>query len=117
MSAIINPVVEICEHREFDAGVDVNRLTDDVGKLTGFMAHIRVRCRGCGVMMKFLGLPIGCHLDGATVSVGAEELRAAIAPHLDWIAPGKAPEFRGFVARQAPVVDVPVSGEIIKASH
>lgn len=65
-----------CEHREFDAFVEVNRI-EDVGR---FSADLRIRCRECGIPFRFIGLPAGVDLNGAAVSVDATEARLAIAP-------------------------------------
>jgi hypothetical protein len=65
-----------CEHFNFDASVEVNRL-EDVGK---FQAGIRIVCRDCGQPFRFLGLPMGVDLAGATTNGDATEARMAIAP-------------------------------------
>lgn len=67
-----------CEHENFDAHVAVNRL-EDVHK---FAADITIKCLDCGLSFRFLGLPVGLNLDGATISVDGTELRIAIEPAL-----------------------------------
>ncbi len=65
-----------CQHDDFIANVAVNRITD-----TGrFTADVRIRCRQCGIPMRFIGLPAGLDMDGASVSADATEARLAIAP-------------------------------------
>ena len=66
----------MCEHLNFTANVDVNRLVDS-GR---FQADVRIRCVDCGVPMRFIGLPAGLDLNGAAVSVDGTEGRFAIAP-------------------------------------
>ncbi len=65
-----------CEHKEFEASVTVNRLEDS----KRFMADVCIACRDCKKPFRFLGLPAGINLDGATVSIEATEARLAIAP-------------------------------------
>lgn len=66
----------MCEHKNFDAEVDVTRL-EDSGR---FQADVRIRCRDCGKPFRFIGLPAGLDLNGAATSVDATEGRFAIAP-------------------------------------
>lgn len=63
-----------CTHEEFDAQVDVNRLQPS-GR---FCADIRIQCRQCKEPFRFLGLPAGLDLNGASVSVDGTEARLAI---------------------------------------
>lgn len=63
-----------CEHKDFDAWVDVNRLEDS----RRFCADIRIKCRECGEPFRFLGLPAGLDLNGASVSVDGTEAHLAI---------------------------------------
>lgn len=67
---------ENCEHQSFRANVTVNRL-EDCGRFT---ADVKISCNDCGVDMRFIGLPCGVDLNGATVSADATEARLAIAP-------------------------------------
>lgn len=71
-----------CKHENFEAQVDVNRLQHKEGddsKLR-FTADVRIRCTECGVPMRFIGLPAGLDLNGASVSADGCEGRFAIAP-------------------------------------
>lgn len=67
-----------CDHEEFEAKVDVNRLTDS-GR---FMADIRIKCKQCGEPFRFLGLPCGVAVsaDGteARIAIGTSETVANI---------------------------------------
>lgn len=63
-----------CPHMNFAAQVDVIRL-EDSGR---FSADVRIRCADCDTPFRFLGLPAGVDLNGATVSVDGEEARLAI---------------------------------------
>lgn len=65
-----------CEHPVFDANVSVCRL-EDIGRFT---ADVTINCAVCGVSMRFIGLPAGLDLNGASVSVCGTEGRFAIAP-------------------------------------
>lgn len=66
----------MCEHKNFRADVDVNRL-EDTGQ---FMADIRIRCFECDLPFEFLGLECGLDLHGARVSIDGQEAHIAIAP-------------------------------------
>ncbi len=65
-----------CEHKEFEATVEVNRL-EDIGRFT---ADVVVWCKKCRVKMSWLGLPRGVDLNGAATNTDGTELRAAIHP-------------------------------------
>jgi len=65
-----------CEHRSFNAFVEVNRITDPAR----FTADVKISCAECGIPMRFIGLPVGLDLNGASVSVDGTEGRFAIAP-------------------------------------
>ncbi len=63
-----------CPHEHFSANVDVNRLSDS-GR---FCADVRIKCEDCGELFRFLGLPAGLDLNGASVSVDGTEAHLAI---------------------------------------
>lgn len=65
-----------CEHEEFDAHVEVNRL-EDIG---AFAADVTIRCRQCQTPFQFLGLPQGIGFTVATCSADSLEARLPIAP-------------------------------------
>ena len=72
----LKEVLHTCDHEDFAASVDVHRL-DDVRR---FQADVRVQCRECGKPFRFIGLPAGVDLNGASTSADATEARLAIAP-------------------------------------
>lgn len=71
-----------CEHADFVAHVDVNRLTvEDDGPVVAFAADVRVECAACGVPMVFVGpMPTGVLHDQPTISVDGTELRIPLHP-------------------------------------
>lgn len=70
-----------CEHNEFEARVEVNRLEDTPGgDITGFAADVHITCRECGKPFVFIGLPGGLAPDRPTCSVDRTEARLPIAP-------------------------------------
>lgn len=65
-----------CDHPEFYANVDVNRLVD-----TGrYQADVRIECACCKKRFRFIGLPAGLDFNGAATNPDATEARLAIAP-------------------------------------
>lgn len=75
-----------CEHMNFAAEVDVNRLPDkEGGPVKRYCADVRIKCAECGQQFRFIGLPAGLDLNGAAVSIDACEARLAIAPKGDVI--------------------------------
>lgn len=69
-----------CEHVDFEANIQVIRLTDgDGGPVTGFTAEIRLKCVGCGEPFIFLG-PGGFSPTTPMVSADGLELRAPCTP-------------------------------------
>lgn len=65
-----------CQHKDFIANVAVQRL-EDIGR---FQADVRITCSECGIPFRFIGLPSGLDLNGASTSADATEARLAIAP-------------------------------------
>lgn len=65
-----------CEHKEFNARVEVNHLED----INQFAADITINCANCGAAFEFEGLPGGLKLHGAAVSLDRTEARLAIRP-------------------------------------
>jgi hypothetical protein len=63
-----------CSHFNFSALVKVNRL-EDSGR---FCVDITIKCVDCGEPFRFLGLPAGLDLNGASVSADGTEARMAI---------------------------------------
>ena len=70
-----------CEHLEFEARVEVGRLTEgEGGKVTSFSADVRITCTDCGKPFLFVGVPFGLSPNQPTVSVDGQELRCPIIP-------------------------------------
>jgi hypothetical protein len=65
-----------CEHKEFEARVEVNRLED----VKQFAADVHITCLECKKPFRFLGLPGGLHPGRPTVSVDGTEARLPILP-------------------------------------
>lgn len=73
--------VEACKHEEFETMANIARMpAKEGGPIERYMADIRIQCAQCKVPFRFIGLPAGCDLNGACVSVDACEARLAIAP-------------------------------------
>jgi hypothetical protein len=73
--------VSECLHLEFEARVDVLRLTKiEGGPATGYTADVQIRCKRCKIPFRFKGLPTGSYLNSPSISVCGEELRAPIEP-------------------------------------
>lgn len=66
----------MCEHKDFEAKVTVNRI-EDKGQ---FAADVLITCLACKKPFRFLGLPGGVSLERPTVSIDATEARLPIAP-------------------------------------
>lgn len=70
-----------CDHANFAAEVDVNRLPEkEGGPIKRYCADVRIKCAECGLPFRFIGLPAGLDLNGAATSVDATEARLAVAP-------------------------------------
>lgn len=83
-----------CEHVNFKANVSVGRLSlEDGGPITHYSADVTIECAECGEPFEFLGLPVGLTSYGATTSLDALELRAAIKPQNG---PAPPPGLAGF---------------------
>jgi hypothetical protein len=74
--------MKICEHENFSAQVDINRLTqEEGGPITAYHADVTVRCAECNEPFHFVGLPFGMSLvGGAMSSVDGLVLNCKIAP-------------------------------------
>lgn len=74
-----------CEHEDFAAVVEINRITgDDGGPVIGYSADIKVNCLHCGEPFQWMGLEAGmqphrpmCSVDGTLL---VAPLRPASAP-------------------------------------
>lgn len=70
-----------CEHMIFSADVAVARMpSKEGGPIERYCADIRIKCHECGLPFRFIGLPAGLDLNGASVSVDACEAHLAIGP-------------------------------------
>lgn len=70
-----------CEHMNFDASVQVGRLSkEEGGPITGYTADIQVRCGDCGLPFRFRHNAYGSSPDMATVSVDNTEMRVPLEP-------------------------------------
>lgn len=85
----------MCQHKNFSATVNVSRL-EDSGR---FMADIRVHCEECKQQFRFIGLPCGVDLNGASVSIDGTEARLAIAPKGEVVTPLEG--IQGFTSRRS----------------
>lgn len=83
-----------CPHLNFEAKVDVSRLSHEEGwPITGYTADVRIRCAHCGVPFAFKGMLPGSSPNYPMVSVDRDELRAPIEPAPDaprWPTPASA---------------------------
>lgn len=76
-----DPKAAPCEHLNFQAAVNVGRLSGVVGgAITGYCADVKIQCAGCGMPFRFLGLAAGNHYAEPRVSIDGTELRAPIEP-------------------------------------
>lgn len=71
-----------CPHENFDAFVDVGRITasEDNPTVIGYSAEIRVNCRDCGEPFRWTGVPAGVSPREPMCSVDETELRAPLRP-------------------------------------
>lgn len=72
----------ICEHENFAANVEVNRLSaEEGGPIDSFTASVFIRCADCDEPMVFLGpMPCGDLPHEPAVNPDATELRLPIRP-------------------------------------
>lgn len=68
-----------CQHMNFKATVKVARLAKSEidGKITGYMADIKICCVECKREFQFLGLQPGLDLQGSRVSIDGLEAHIA----------------------------------------
>ncbi|MFR0354129.1 hypothetical protein [Streptomyces sediminimaris] len=71
-----------CPHENFDAYVEVNRVTasDSDATVIGYAADIKVNCRECREPFRWTGVPAGCSPRQPMCSVDETELRAPLRP-------------------------------------
>lgn len=71
-----------CPHEDFNAYVEVNRLTasDSDPTVIGYHADIKVNCRNCGEPFRWTGVQAGMSQAHPMCSVDETELRAPLRP-------------------------------------
>lgn len=71
----------MCDHPNFSAQVDVNRLSQkDGGPITSYVSEIRVECAECGQPFKFICPDVGMMTDRPCISPNGQELRVYVEP-------------------------------------
>lgn len=70
----------MCEHNDFVAKIDVNRILNGQGQISSFQADIHIWCAECELPFQFVGLPGGLNMQGAAVSLDELEARLTIKP-------------------------------------
>jgi hypothetical protein len=66
-----------CAHtKTHTTTTEINHFADS----GGYMVEIGVKCGECGQPFRFLGLPLGLNLNGATISIDGLTARLAVAP-------------------------------------
>lgn len=65
-----------CEHKQFEAKVDVIRLEDS----KRFMAEVHVKCVECDTPFQFIGMDMGLDYNKPMIEVDGCEARLPIAP-------------------------------------
>lgn len=76
-----------CQHVNFHADVDVNRIEGKDKAISGFTADIRVKCNDCGLPFEWVGIPVGSSPLRPMASVDFLELRAPLVPRGELLAP------------------------------
>ncbi|MGW4757745.1 hypothetical protein [Streptomyces chartreusis] len=81
MAEQINPDLP-CPHENFDAYVEVNRVTasDEDPTVIGYHADIKVNCHDCGEPFRWTGVQAGSSQGQPMCSVDEKELRAPLRP-------------------------------------
>lgn len=69
-----------CKHEIFQTNVAVNRLTDEQGNVTSYLAEIEIHCKQCMAPFEFIGLPKGMSPGYPTTDLEGIELRQPIKP-------------------------------------
>jgi hypothetical protein len=70
-----------CQHEDFTASVDVNRLTrGEGGEVYAYSCDIRVKCSKCGLPFTFPGFANGISSHEARVSINGEVLCVPMKP-------------------------------------
>lgn len=75
-----------CEHQNFTAIVNVNRINrEDGGPVVAYSTDITVACRDCGQPFEWFGLPNGFSYYQPTISLDAKTI------HIPLVIPGTRP--------------------------
>lgn len=83
-----------CEHEDFQADVEVVRITDGAGgAVTQFMAEVTVRCVGCGEPFGFRGPPAGHSWLEPRCSLDALQLRVPLMSSAELKLAGPLPAY------------------------
>ncbi len=69
-----------CEHKNFEAVVEVNRIAPEGGSLEGLMADVKVWCSDCDEKFWWTGCPPGLSFTSPTVSIDGTQLHAPLRP-------------------------------------
>jgi hypothetical protein len=70
-----------CPHEEFDASVDVGRISDvEGGPIVQYSATMRVWCKACQEPMVWIGVDPGLSPRGPRMSIDAQSLVAPCRP-------------------------------------
>ena len=69
-----------CEHKNFEAVVEVNRIAPEGGSLTGLMADVQVWCSDCNEVFRWTGCEPGLSFTAPTVSIDGTQLHAPLRP-------------------------------------
>jgi hypothetical protein len=70
-------MVKDCAHiKTHTTMTELNHFTDS----GGYMVEISLKCGECGQPFRFLGLPLGLNMNGATMSMDGLTARIAILP-------------------------------------
>ena len=87
----------ICEHEDFEAFVEVDRLANDEdalarGEVNHYVASVRIRCAECQQVFGFRVPDVGLLPDRPTVSPSATEMRVPLIPpsELELLGPDEA---------------------------
>jgi hypothetical protein len=79
-----------CEHKHFACNVDVVRLENATGKISSFVAEMRITCADCGTPFQFFGLKAGYLTQTPTMSVDGLQAHLPIAPEGSVLSPADA---------------------------
>jgi hypothetical protein len=74
----------MCEHKNFAANVDVNRIVHyEKENIISFAAELKIKCSDCGLPFEFRGFESGFSFHKPMINVNCQELRLPIIPSSD----------------------------------